>query len=102
MEDFKETAWDHVAGEKFATFSSSEKKYIRMIEELKEKCPDEVDIRCVNPDGSIVARLPVSWLRIRPKKKSSMTEEQIAAATERLEAARLKRLDDLKSGGQDN
>ena len=98
MEDIKETAWDHVAGEKFATLSTSEKKYIRLVEDLREKYPNDVDVRCVNDDGSMVVRIPADWLRIRPKKKSSMTPEQIAAAKARLEAARLKRLEDLKGG----
>lgn len=98
MEDIKETAWDHVAGEKFATLSTSEKKYIRLVEDLREKYPNNVDVRCVNDDGSMVVRIPADWLRVRPKKKSSMTSEQIAAAKARLEAARLKRLEDLKGG----
>ena len=59
MDDIKETAWDHLSGEKTATLSTSEKKWIRMIESLKEKYPDQVDIRCRNADGSIVVRLPV-------------------------------------------
>lgn len=102
MEDIKETAWDHVSGEKFATICSSEKKYIKKINDLHDKYPKDVDIRVQNDDGSIVARLPVDWLRIKPKKQTSMTPEQKAAAKARLEVARLKRLDDLKNGGHDN
>lgn len=99
MDDFKETAWDHISGEKTATFSTSEKKWIKLIEGLKEKYPDEVDIRCINQDGSICVRLPVDWLKIRPKKKSGLTPEQIAASTARLELARQKRLEDLRRAG---
>ncbi len=96
MDDFKETAWDHVTGEKFATFSTSEKKWIKAIEDLKKKYPDDVDIRVVNEDGSLVARLPASWFKIRPKKQTNMTQEQKDAARARLENARQKRLADVK------
>ncbi|NBH77089.1 hypothetical protein D3Z52_02590 [Clostridiaceae bacterium] len=96
MDDIRETAWDHISGEKRATFSTSEKKWIREIQRLHEQYPDEVDIRCVNKDGSILAYVPVEWLRIRPKKKSNLSAEQIAASKARLELARQKRLDDLR------
>ena len=42
MEDIKETAWDHIYGEKTATFSTSEKKWIREIQRLHEEYPGEV------------------------------------------------------------
>lgn len=96
MEDIKETAWDHIYGEKTATFSTSEKKWIREIQRLHEKYPGEVDIRHVNNDGSILVQLPADWFRIRPKKKSNLSAEQIAASKARLELARQKRLEDLR------
>ena len=96
MEDIKETAWNHIYGEKIATFSTSEKKWIREIQRLHEEYPDEVDIRHVNNDGSILVHLPADWLRIRPKKKSNLSAEQIAASKARLELARQKRLEDLR------
>lgn len=96
MEDIKETAWDHIYGEKTATFSTSEKKWIREIQRLHEEYPGEVDIRHVNNDGSILVQLPADWFRIRPKKKSNLSAEQIAASKARLELARQKRLEDLR------
>lgn len=30
MDDFKETGWDHISGDKTATFSTSEKKWIKL------------------------------------------------------------------------
>lgn len=99
MDDFRETAWDHIAGEKTATFSTSERKWIRLIEKLKEEYPDEVDIRHVNQDGSIYVHLPADWMKIKPKKKSNLTPEQIAASTARLELARQKRLENLRQAG---
>lgn len=40
--DIRETAIDHVAGEKIATFFSSETRWINQIWKLKEQYPDEV------------------------------------------------------------
>lgn len=99
MDDIRETAWDHVSGEKTATISTSEKKWIRLIESLKEKYPEQVEIRYRNPDGSILARLPAEWMKIKPKKKSNMTPEQKEASKARLELARHKRLDSLRQTG---
>ena len=99
MYNFRETAWDHIIGDKIATFSTSERKWIRQIERLKKEYPDEVDIRHVNQDGSIYVHLPADWMKIKPKKKSSLTPEQIAASTARLELARQKRLEDLRQAG---
>lgn len=96
MEDIKETTWNHIYGDKIAIFSTSEKKWIRKIQGLHEEYPDEVDIRYVNNDGSIEVHIPADWLKIRPKKKTSLSEEQIAASKARLELARNKRLNDLR------
>ena len=91
--DIRETAIDHVAGEKIATFFSSETKWINQIWKLKEQYPDE--IRHVNSDGSLIAHIPAEWFKVKPKKKVVMTEEQIAASKARLENGRLKRLEML-------
>lgn len=96
MEEIRETAWDHIAGEKTASFSTAEKKWIKEIQRLKELYPNEVDIQYKNSDGSILAHIPYEWLRIRPKKKNGLSTEQIAASKARLELARQKRLEDLR------
>lgn len=93
--DIRETAIDHVAGEKIATFFSSETKWINQIWKLKEQYPDEVEIRHVNPDGSLIAHIPAEWFKVKPKKKVVMTEAQIAASKARLEKGGLKRLEML-------
>lgn len=95
MSEIRETTFDHVAGEDFVTCYSAERKWINLIMRLKEQFPDEVDIRHVNHDGSLIVHIPVSWLKIKPKKKVNMSAEQIAAAKARLEQGRLKRLEKL-------
>lgn len=99
MSEIRETSFDHVAGEDFATLFSAERKWINHILSLKEQYPDEVDIRFVNDDGSLLVHIPASWVKIRPKKKVNMTAEQIAASKARLEKGRLKKLE--KNGDDD-
>lgn len=92
MDDIRETSIDHVAGENYATLFTSERKWINYIYKLKESHPDEVDIRHVNNDGSLIAHIPASWMKVKPKKKVVLTEEQIEASKARLERGRQKRL----------
>lgn len=107
MRDLHETGINHIAGDNFVTFFSSERKWINRIRKLKEEFPNEVDIKHENPDGSLVAHIPTSWFQIKPRKKIQFTEEQILAAKARLEKGRLKRLamigvDDVHVGQERN
>jgi predicted N-acetyltransferase YhbS len=45
------------------------------VRKLAEKYPDEVQIVAENEDGSIVAHIPVSYLKIS-RGKQDLTEEQ--------------------------
>ena len=81
-----ETVYEHLAGEKYFLVSAEERWSINMIRRLKEKYPDEVEIRNVNKDGSLTARLPIDWMRVVPKKKYS--DEQLAAMGERMKSIR--------------
>lgn len=98
MSEIRETAIDHMAGDDYATICSSEKKWINYIQKLKAKNPSDVEIKCVNSDGSIMAKFPVAWITIKPKKKVNMTPAQIEASKARLEAGRLKRLKMIGDG----
>ena len=71
---------------KTAFFSSDERKGINKIHKLKEKYPDEITIIAEpkDNDGCIYCRLPVAWLRVQPKIKREMSEEQKAAFVERM------------------
>lgn len=66
-----ETVYEHVRGRNTFTVTAAEQWSIGMINRLKEKCPDEVEITCVNPDKSLVAHIPSDWMRIVPKRKFS-------------------------------
>lgn len=71
-------------------FSSNERKWITHIKKLAKEHPNECVI-IKNPEqnnGFICAKMPTSWLYVRPPKTREMTEEQRMAAAERLRQAR--------------
>ena len=93
MTDFKETSIDYLSCDNYATFCSSESKWINKILKLKELHPDAVDIRELpeNNQGMILAHVPKSWFKLSPPKKREMTDEQREAAAKRLAAARARK-----------
>lgn len=93
MTDYKETAIGYLNVDDHATFSSGEVKWIRKILAFKEQYPDEVDIKKMpeNNCGVIFAHVPKSWLKVSPPRKVNLSEEQKAAAAERMASARKKR-----------
>jgi len=90
MADFKETCVEYLDVDSHATFCSAERKWINKIMKLKEAYPDEVEIQEYpeNNCGNILVHIPKSWLKIAPPRQVNFTEEQRAAAAERMAAAR--------------
>ena len=63
------------------------------VKKLAEQCPGECKVVHESKDGVVIAHIPVKWIRIsRSGNGNRMSEEQRAAAAERLAAARAKRL----------
>lgn len=88
MAEFKETAVGYLNVDDYATFSSNEKKWVNKIIRLYTLHPSKVQI-IHWPDenqGTIVARVPKHWLKVSPPRQ--MSDEQKAAAAERLRAMR--------------
>lgn len=75
---------------KTAYFSSDERRWINKIRRLRSQYPEQVTIKYEpeNNDGCICAEIPVEWIKISPKRASTMTDEQRQAASERLKIAR--------------
>lgn len=84
MDEIRETIYEHAAGSETFTVTAAERKSIGMLRKLAEKHPGEVEIVAENADGSIVAHLPYSWMRIVPKRHVEMSEERRLAAAERM------------------
>lgn len=75
---------------KVAFFSSDERKWITKIRKLAEQHPNEITIlrQPETNDGCIYARLPASWLKVMPKVKREMSDEEKEILRERLARAR--------------
>ena len=61
-------------GQEQATLTLTQRKTITRVEKLAVSRPEECHIVGRNLDGSIVAHIPVSWIRINPNLQ--LTEEQ--------------------------
>ena len=92
MEEVKETVYEHVSGGETFTITAAERWSVSMLRRLKEKYPDQVEIAYENKDGSLLARVPFDWMRIVPKKRDTMTDQQRAARSERMKAFRAEQL----------
>ena len=84
MAEARETNYSHLDGEDFMEVTACERWAIGMINRLKERFPDEVEIIETNKDGSLVAHLPYKWMRIKPKRKVELTDEQRKVLSERM------------------
>ena len=69
---------------KTATVTLSQGRYITKIKKLAKQYPDEVEIIRENKDGSLLAHIPVSYIKINNPPRREYTEEQRAAMAERL------------------
>ena len=74
---------EFLKNDKTAVVTFSQGKYISKIKKLAEKYPDECKIVAENIDGSIMAHIPVKWIKISNIKRE-MTEEQKLESAERL------------------
>lgn len=66
-----------------ATVTFSQGRYVHKIKEYAKVHPDECQITAQNDDGSIVAHIPTSWIKIRPPRVMELTEEEKEIRRER-------------------
>ena len=85
--DFKETAFDYLSCDSYASFSTTETKWILKIKSLQQSHPDDIQIIRETEDG-ILVHIPKSWMKISPPRKMTLTDEQRLAAGERMKNAR--------------
>ena len=81
MDDFRENVLEFVQNSSTATVTFTQGRYISRIKELAEKKPDKCQIMTENRDGSIVAHIPTTWIKINPDRE--LTDEQRAIMSER-------------------
>ena len=80
----RENVIEWLIGQKHIVVTFTEKKYINKVKKLAEKFPNEVKIKAVNKDGSIVAHLPKTALKLSVIKKRDLTEDERQAIRDRL------------------
>jgi len=78
----RETTWSHIQGEVTGTLYTAENKWINKIYKWKQQYPDQVDIKHINEDKSIVVHIPAKWFKVSPTKRVS--EKNKIAAKERM------------------
>lgn len=92
MDNCIDNVFEWYTGEKVAGVTFSQRKWINKVKKYAEDYPDDVVIEAENDDGSIFAKIPVSWFKMSPPKKGrEFTEEEKAAIAERFALAREKR-----------
>ncbi len=82
MANYKENIIEWVRDEKRATLTITQGRYQSKIKKLAKTHPEECQIVANNKDGSIVAHVPVAWIKISPLKK--VNEQQKEQARERM------------------
>lgn len=80
-----ENVIEWLSGSDTVLVTFSQKKYVNKIKKLAETREDVV-IKTENKDGSILARLPIKFIKITPPRQ--MSEEQRNQARERLKKYR--------------
>ena len=82
-ETTSENCIEWIRNSKTATVFFSQGRYISKIKKLAEKYPEEVQITHENKDGSIVAHIPTSYIKINNSKRE-LTDEERKAIGDRL------------------
>ena len=77
MKELHDNVIEFFSEERTATLSLHKKKYVNKLRKYFESHADEMDFT-QNPDGTVCATVPVSWIKISPPRR--MTDEQREAA----------------------
>ena len=80
--DCGENAIEFLRNAETATVCFSQGRYVTKIKKLAQSHPSECKILYTNDDGSIVAHIPVRWVKVSPPR--AISDEQKEAASERL------------------
>lgn len=84
-----ETSIERIQGDNYCCITTGERKFINKLKTLADKHPDQVEIKFINEDGSVLAYVPYDWFRfVKPPRNVSMTNEQREAAKQRMLKAR--------------
>lgn len=80
MDDMKENTIEWLTGQHTITLSLSQNKFIKKVEALCGKYPDKAKIIARNPDGSILAKLPIKALKLSIIERDISDEKRVEMA----------------------
>lgn len=85
----KENVIEWLTGQKVITLTLTQERMINRVRRLKKAHPDKVKIK-TNKDGSVLAKLPLSALKLNiiVKEQKEYTDEEKAAIRKRLQAGK--------------
>lgn len=86
MDSVTENVIEWIRGQQTATLTLTRGPLVTRVKKLAAERPKECQIIAENKDGSILAHVPVKWVKINPSRE--MSEAQRAAAMKALEKAR--------------
>lgn len=89
-EAVQENCIEWIKGSQTATVTFPKSRFSIKVTKLAEQYPDEVQICHVNKDGSIVAHIPVKYIRLQRPSQRVCTEEERQMLRERLKTNRAK------------
>lgn len=82
MADERENAIEWINGQNRVTVTLSQGRYISKIKKLAAKFPNEVQIVAENEDGTILAHIPLNYIKIN-RASRDLTEEEKEMLAER-------------------
>ena len=100
MSDNNENVIEFLKNQQTATVCFSQQRFVNRITELAKNYPQVCVIKDINNDGSIVAHIPVEWVKIRPPRQ--MTEEQRVELADRINRVRCEYQASKESNSHEN
>ena len=82
MADERENAIEWINGQNRVTVTLSQGRYISKVKKLAMKFPDEVQIVKENEDGTLLAHIPLNYIKIN-RANRDLTEEEREELAER-------------------
>ena len=82
MDRCMENVIEFIENEKRATVTFSQGRFKTKIRKLAESHPKECQVMKENKDGSLLAHIPVSWIKINPTRQ--LSDEQRKELAERM------------------
>ena len=86
-----ENVIEFLNGQKRTIVTLSQGRYKTKVEKLAKERPDECKILARNPDGTILAHVPTSRVKISPPRKVEMSEDRKEELRKQLANARNKK-----------